>query len=54
MNKPLLEYAISARRIDGHEGEALCIDIDPAGRRVQSRTRPRPRCRCHEAVTDPT
>jgi uncharacterized OsmC-like protein len=37
MNKPLLEYSISARRIDGHEGEALCknarlaIDIDPAG-----------------------
>jgi uncharacterized OsmC-like protein len=37
MNKPLLEYAISARRIDGHEGEALCknariaIGIDPAG-----------------------
>lgn len=39
MNKPLLEYSISARRIDGHEGEALCknariaIDIDPAGNR---------------------
>jgi uncharacterized OsmC-like protein len=37
MNKPLLEYSISARRIDGHAGEALCknarvaIDIDPAG-----------------------
>jgi uncharacterized OsmC-like protein len=37
MNEPLLEYAISARRIDGHAGEALCknarigIDIDPAG-----------------------
>jgi uncharacterized OsmC-like protein len=37
MNKPLLEYSISARRIDGHVGEALCknarlaIDIDPAG-----------------------
>ena len=37
MNKPLLEYSISASRIDGHEGEALCksariqIDIDPAG-----------------------
>lgn len=37
MDKPLLEYSISARRIDGHEGEALCknariaIDIDPAG-----------------------
>jgi len=36
MNKPLLEYSISARRIGGHEGEALCknariaIDIDPA------------------------
>ena len=39
MNKPLLEYSISARRIDGHKGEALCknariaIDIDPAGNR---------------------
>jgi len=37
MNKPLLEYSISARRIDGHAGEAHCkdarleIDIDPAG-----------------------
>ena len=37
MTTPPLEYSISARRIDGHEGEALCknariaIDIDPAG-----------------------
>ena len=37
MNNPLLEYAIAARRIDGHTGEARCkhalvsIDIDPAG-----------------------
>lgn len=37
MTAPLLEYSISARRIDGHAGEAICknarisIDIDPAG-----------------------
>jgi uncharacterized OsmC-like protein len=37
VTSPLLEYSISARRIDGHAGEAICknariaIDIDPAG-----------------------
>jgi len=37
MTTPMLNYSITARRLDGHAGEARCknasvaLDIDPAG-----------------------